>query len=223
MPCVFFGASVQNFPYHTYFTYNTYRTYFTYSLLTNFMDILLFGIQGSGKGTQAKKLAAEFGFDIFEAGGELRKIAASGSELGNTVQSYIDAGNLVSHEIIMQVVQEAIAKRPSDQKILFDGIPRDSAQQKDFDAIMQKAGREFRAIHLLLSEEEGMQRVLGRAAIEGRADDANQDIIRKRMKTFFEKTMPVIEDYKARGLVTEIDGGKGMEEVYGEMKKAVLA
>ncbi len=185
------------------------------------MDLVLFGIQGSGKGTQAKKLAAEFGYDIFEAGGELRKIAASGSELGNTVKSYIDAGNLVPHEIIMQVVKEAIGKRAKDQKILFDGIPRDGNQQKDFDMIMKDVGREFRAIHLLLTQEEGMQRILGRAKTEGRADDANEEIIRKRMKTFFDKTMPVIEDYKARGLVSEIEGGKGMEEVYGEMRKAI--
>ena len=73
------------------------------------MDLVFFGIQGSGKGTQAKKLAAEFGYDIFEAGGELRKIAASGSELGHLVKSTIDQGHLVPHEIIMQVVKEAIA------------------------------------------------------------------------------------------------------------------
>src|SRR6185295_16910480 len=111
------------------------------------MDLVLFGIQGSGKGTQAKKLAADFGYDIFEAGGELRKIAASGSELGKTVKSYIDQGHLVPHEIIMQVVDEAIRARPKTQKILFDGIPRDEAQMKDFDAIMKKAGRDVRCIH----------------------------------------------------------------------------
>src|SRR6185295_10510811 len=99
------------------------------------MDLVFFGIQGSGKGTQAKKLAAEFGYDIFEAGGELRKIAASGSELGKTVKNYIDEGHLVPHEIIMEVVKEAIGKRPKDQKILFDGIPRDDNQMRDFDAI----------------------------------------------------------------------------------------
>src|SRR3989338_6078654 len=68
------------------------------------IDLVFFGIQGSGKGTQAKKLASEFGYDIFEAGGELRKIAASGSELGKTVKSFIDQGHLVPFEIIMQVV-----------------------------------------------------------------------------------------------------------------------
>ncbi len=185
------------------------------------MDLVLFGIQGSGKGTQAKKLAAEFGYDIFEAGGELRKIAASVSELGQTVKSFIDAGDLVPHEIIMQVVKEAILKRPKTQKILFDGIPRDLNQMKDFDAIMKEVGRGFTVIHLLLDPEEGLRRIFGRAKLEGRADDADEEIIRKRMKTFTEKTVPVLETYKKKGLVTEIDGMKGVDEVYAKMKGLV--
>ncbi len=185
------------------------------------MDLVLFGIQGSGKGTQAKRLAAEFQYDIFEAGGELRKIAASGSPLGETVKSYIDKGNLVPFEIIMQVVKEAILARPKSQKILFDGIPRDENQMKSFDAIMKEAGRPFRCIHILLSPEEGMQRILGRAKAEGRADDADTAIVEKRMKTFTEKTMPVIQAYAKQGKVTEIDGMRGVEEVYGEMKNVV--
>lgn len=185
------------------------------------MDLVLFGIQGSGKGTQAKKLAAEFGYDIFEAGGELRKIAASGSELGQTVKSFIDDGKLVPHQIIMAVVKEAILKRPKTQKILFDGIPRDLDQMKDFDAIMSEVGRGFHVIHLTLDPEEGLKRIFGRAKTEGRADDANEEIIRRRMNTFVEKTLPVLEQYKEKGIVTEIDGMKDVESVYGEMKRVV--
>lgn len=185
------------------------------------MDLVLFGIQGSGKGTQAKRLAAEFGYDIFEAGGELRKIAASGSPLGETVKSFIDKGNLVPFEIIMQVVKEAILARPKNQKILFDGIPRDENQMKSFDQILKDAGRDFRCIHILLSPEEGMQRILGRAKAEGRADDADTAIIQKRMNTFTEKTIPVIQKYKKEGNMVEIDGMKSVDEVYGEMKKVL--
>lgn len=183
------------------------------------MDLVLFGIQGSGKGTQAKKLCAEFGYEQFEAGGELRKIAAGDSDLGNTVKSYIDVGKLVPFEIIMQVVKEAILARPKTQKILFDGIPRDEAQMQAFDAIMADAGRDFRCIEIALTEDEGVQRILGRAKIEGRADDANEEIIRRRMQTFFEKTKPVIERYKAQEKLVEIDGKGTVEEVYEAMKK----
>src|SRR3989344_2137650 len=185
------------------------------------MDLVFFGIQGSGKGTQAKRLAAELGYDIFEAGGELRKIAASGSALGTKVKSYIDEGHLVPHEIIMQVVKEAIASRPKSQKILFDGIPRDTNQMKDFDAIMSDAGRDFSAIHIELDPEEGVRRIFGRAKQEGRADDANEEIIRRRMKTFTEKTMPVIEEYKKAGKVVEVEGQGTVEEIYGELKKTI--
>jgi len=185
------------------------------------MDLVFFGIQGSGKGTQAKKIAAECGYDIFEAGGELRKIVASGSSLGKTVQSYIDQGHLVPHEIIMQVVAEAIKARPKTTKILFDGIPRDSAQKKDFDEVMKKADRKFRCIHFLLDATEAKSRILGRAEEEGRADDADLTIIERRMKTFSEKTLPVIEGYKKAGLISEIDANRGVEEVYSDLKIAV--
>ncbi|OIO55503.1 hypothetical protein AUJ46_00850 [Candidatus Peregrinibacteria bacterium CG1_02_54_53] len=185
------------------------------------MDLVLFGIQGSGKGTQAKRLCAEFGFDLFEAGGELRKIAASGSELGATVKSYIDVGKLVPFEIIMQVVKEAILARPKDQKILFDGIPRDLDQMRSFDQIMADVGRKYQCIEITLTEEEGVQRILGRAQIEGRADDANEETIRRRMKTFFEKTKPVIEQYKIQGHLIEVDGRGTVDEVYEAMKRGL--
>ncbi len=186
------------------------------------MDLVFFGIQGSGKGTQAKKLAAEFGYDIFEAGGELRKIVASGSELGTTVATYIDQGHLVPHEIIMQVVKEAIALRPKSAKILFDGIPRDEAQMEDFNAIMAGSGRDFRCIHFLLDADEATKRILGRAKHEGRADDANTEIILRRMKTFREKTMPVIKAYEKSGKVSEVDADRDIESVYGELRRVVV-
>jgi len=185
------------------------------------MDVVFFGIQGSGKGTQAKKLASEFGYDIFEAGGELRKIAASGSELGETVKRYIDEGHLVPHEIIMKVVSEAIAARPKETQILFDGIPRDESQKKDFDAIMKNAAREFRCVHFLLGLEEAEARILGRAKDQGRADDADTSIIRRRMQTFTDKTLPIIEEYKEAGKVVEVDASKGIDTVYSKLCEAM--
>lgn len=185
------------------------------------MDLVLFGIQGSGKGTQAKKLAADLGYDIFEAGAELRAIATSDSALGRTVKSYIDAGNLVPHEIIMQVVQEAIATRSSETQILFDGIPRDDEQKKDFDTIMNKAGREFRGIQILLDADEAMARIVQRAQEQGRADDADTEVVSNRMRTFREKTAPVIASYKAEGKLTEVDGTGSVEEIYKRLCAAL--
>lgn len=183
------------------------------------MDLVLFGIQGSGKGTQAKKLAAEFGYEIFEAGAELRKIAASKSELGKTVKSFIDVGNLVPYDIIMEVTRQAILARPKTQKILFDGVPRDLNQMRDFDAIMAEAGRKFRCVQLTLDPGLGIGRVMGRAKKEGRIDDADEEVIHRRMQTFMEKTLPVIGHYKRKKNLIEIDGNREMEEVYEDLKK----
>lgn len=181
------------------------------------MDLVLFGIQGSGKGTQAKKIAAEFGYDIFEAGGELRAIAASGTKLGQTVKSFIDIGKLVPHEIIMEVVSAAVAKRPKTQKILFDGIPRDADQKRDFDSVMAAQGREFRCVQILLDDEAAIARILQRAAEQGRADDADEAVIRKRMATFREKTEPVIAEYRSVGKLVDVDGRGTMDEIYARL------
>ena len=185
------------------------------------MDLVFFGIQGSGKGTQAKRLAAEFDYDIFEAGGELRKIKASGSELGETVKSYIDVGKLVPFEIIMQVTKEAVLARPKDQKILFDGIPRDEDQMNAFNAIMEEAGREFMCVEIVITKEEAVQRILGRAKDEGRADDADESIVLRRVQTFEEKTMPVIACYKEEEKMIDVDGEGSVDEVYERLRQAV--
>ena len=185
------------------------------------MDLVLFGIQGSGKGTQAKRLATQHGYILFEAGAELRRIAASGTELGNTVKHFIDAGHLAPHSIVMQVVKEAICMRPQSEHILFDGIPRDLDQMRDFDRIMQECGREFRCIELKVNEEEAMQRILQRAAEQGRADDASEESIRRRMGLFHEKTEPVINDYRERGMLEEVDGEGNVEAVYARFTSAL--
>ena len=185
------------------------------------MDLIFFGIQGSGKGTQARMLAEEFGYYIFEAGGELRKIRASGTPLGEIVKNHIDNGELVPFEIIMKVVEEAVQAVPADQQILFDGIPRDMDQMHALNIILEKAGREVQCIHILLDKDEAVERIKSRAEIEGRADDADREKVLRRMELFVEKTMPVIEAYKAEGKVKEINGEGEVEEIYKKIKDAV--
>jgi len=187
------------------------------------MDLVLFGIQGSGKGTQAKKLAEEFGFYIFEAGGELRTIASSGSDLGNTVKSYIDEGHLVPFEIIMEVVRTAVLAQPASQKILFDGIPRDHEQMAAFNKIMDEANRPFVCVQIMVNEEQAFQRILGRATEQGRADDADEEKIYRRMDLFREKTIPVIQEYRKKGNLIEVDGEGAVDEIYERFKLAVAS
>lgn len=185
------------------------------------MDLVFFGIQGSGKGTQARKLAAEFGYVVFEAGGELRRIKESGSELGKLIASYIDVGKLVPHDVIMRVCREAVAAHPASVQVLFDGIPRDLDQMRDFDAIMRDARRTFHCVHFVVDTEQCVQRILKRAKLEGRDDDVDEAIVRHRMQTFQEKTMPVIQQYRAQRKVIDVDGEGTVAEVYARLKAAL--
>ena len=185
------------------------------------MDLVFFGIQGSGKGTQAKRLAEEHGYYVFEAGGELRKMKESDTELGRTIKRHVDNGELVPFEIIMQVVTEAVGAQPDDQKILFDGIPRDDDQMNACDQILADAGREFRCVHILLEKDESLRRIRGRAEKEGRVDDADEEKVLRRIALFEEKTMPVIEKYVSEGKMIEVDGDGAVEEVYERMLEAV--
>lgn len=182
------------------------------------MDIVFFGIQGSGKGTQAKKLVQEFGYRLFEAGAELRAIAASGTALGKTVKDHIDHGKLVPHGIIMEVVREAMDAAPTGTVFVFDGVPRDMDQLRDFEELMHAANRTFRCVMLFVDGQAAVERIVKRAKIEGRVDDADEEIVRKRMHLYREKTMPVIDACRDKGLVMEVDGEGGMDEVYGRVK-----
>ena len=176
------------------------------------MDLVFLGIQGSGKGTQAKRIAQKYGYYVFDMGQELRTMAASGTELGNTVKSFIDEGHLVPQDIIMQVVRAAVLAHGKG-KMLFDGIPRDMEQKAAFDALMKETGRDFRCINILLSEEEALARIRGRAGEQGRADDADEEKILRRMQIFQEKTMPVVRAYIQEEKLMQIDGSGTLDQV----------
>ena len=193
----------------------------SYLFLLSEMDIVLFGIQGSGKGTQARKLAEEFGYILFETGGALRAIAATDSDLGRQVKEIIDSGHHVSPEIVMDVVKAVVKGCPKDKPIIFDGIPRNMDQMEPFNQVLAGGGREFRCIEIHVDEEAAVQRILKRAEIEGRADDASEEKIRLRMQLFHEKTEPVIEAYRAKGVVVDVDGEGDVEKVYKRLRKTV--
>ncbi|MBI3336614.1 nucleoside monophosphate kinase [Candidatus Peregrinibacteria bacterium] len=185
------------------------------------MDLVLFGIQGSGKGTQARKLAEEFGYELFETGAALREIAKTDSDLGRTVKSTIEAGHHVSADIVMDVLRTAVLAQRKETQMIFDGVPRNTDQMVPFEAVLKEAGRDFRCIELHVDEGGAVQRILKRAASEGRKDDASEEPIRLRMQLFHDKTQPVIDAFRERGLVTDIDGEGEVWEVYERLKEAV--
>lgn len=204
------------------------------------MDYVLFGIQGSGKGTQGKILAEKIGAAYFETGGELRRLAAENSELGKKVKSIIDAGHLVPNEVVMEIVENFVKNSArSDMPIIFDGIPRNAEQNASFTALLQKLSRPFTGIYFELSREEAENRLLKRrmcsacktvypasytntvcekcgGQLIARADD-NADSIRTRIDIFYKETLPIIEQWHTAGKMIDLNGAGKIEAVSREL------
>lgn len=202
------------------------------------MDYVLFGIQGSGKGTQGKILAEKLHAAYFETGGELRRLAAENSELGKKVKFIIDAGHLVPNEVVMEIV-ENFAKREADRPIIFDGIPRNTEQNASFTALLKKLNRPYTGIYFELSREEAENRLLKRrmcskcktvysasykkdlcekcgGSLITRADD-NADSIRTRIDIFYKETLPIIDQWHIAGKMIDLNGTGTIEKVTQEL------
>lgn len=135
------------------------------------MDYVLFGIQGSGKGTQGKILAQKINAAYFETGGELRRLAKEDSELGKKIKSIIEAGKLVPNEVVMEIVEnfiKTVAVPPGrdltsgSKPVIFDGLPRNQHQSETFEALLQKSGHNYIGLYFELSREEAENRLLKR-------------------------------------------------------------
>lgn len=182
------------------------------------MDLSLFGIQGCGKGTHAKMLAAEFDYDIFGAGSQLRKVALQDTEIGRVVKAHTDAGELVPLEITMDVMSRWL-KDHAGRKVIFDGIPRSMEQLDAFNKVVEASGRTLMGVHIVLTEDVAFDRIMKRAS--GRIDDATEASIRRRLQIFKETTIPVIEWYREHHEMMDIDGDAPVEEVYARIKQAL--
>ena len=199
------------------------------------MDIVLFGIQGSGKGTVGKAVAEKFGFKIFETGSALRALSQETSELALKVKSIIEAGHLVPNEVVMDIIENFMQGLQPGEKVLFDGIPRKMEQAESFDALMQKHGRDFTGIFIEVPDEVAVKRLLTRRICKNcknvypasyeektcqkcggelitRSDD-NPESIKNRLQAFFDETMPVIQHYQKMGKMKKVNGDESIEIV----------
>ena len=183
------------------------------------MNLIFFGIQGSGKGTQARLLAKDHGYTIFETGAELRSLAKEDSDLGRKVKNTIESGQLVSSELVMEIVESFLNKHKED-KIIFDGIPRSDDQNQLFRALLAEHNVKAVGVHFILEKDEAVARLLKRAEIEGRADD-NEESIKQRLQIFFDQTLPVIQTFEQDGALIEIDAKPQIEEVYEQLTSSI--
>ena len=204
------------------------------------MDIILFGMQGSGKGTQGKILAERYGLRVFDMGSALRAMIASGSELGNKIKDTVESGNLVSDDIIMEVVSTFLESEGKEHNVLFDGIPRTMIQAEKLKSILEAHKRDAFALDIKISEKEAVERLTKRrmcvnckevypAFFKGdkcsecggdlitRSDDSNLDSIKQRLHNFELETKPVIEDFYKRDRLIEVDGEQAIPDVTEEM------
>lgn len=180
--------------------------------MTPHNDIIFFGIQGSGKGTQAKLLAEKWGLRIFETGAELRAIMKEDSELGRTVSEIISRGDLVPNDIVMDIIAHFLDAISADDRVLFDGIPRSMPQKETFDALLKKKGRSAIGVFLDVPTEVVVERMKSR----GRDDDTDE-VIARRIKNYEQETLPVIEAYESEGKLLRVNGNQSIEEVHNEI------
>ena len=174
---------------------------------------ILFGPPGAGKGTHAGAIAQKYNLRHISTGELLRAEIAAGTELGKQAKSLIDAGSLVPDSVVEGMIEAAFNTVKDVDGFLLDGFPRNLAQAQDLDRILRNRGEAVSAVvALMISDETIRTRIKGRAIIEGRADDASDETITNRIRTYHAQTEPLKEFYKAAGKYYECNGDKGTIE-----------
>jgi len=185
------------------------------------LNIALFGPPGAGKGTQSEILIKDYNLFYISTGELLRKEIADKTHLGMEAKSSIAEGGLVSDEIIVQIIEKTITDNPDSNGFLFDGFPRTYIQSYILEGLMIKLNTSLNClISLEVPEEVSVQRLLDRGRTSGRSDD-NETVIRNRLKEYRDKTLPVLQFYKDKGVYFEVDGTKSIEDVSKEISRIV--
>ena len=202
------------------------------------MDIILFGMQGSGKGTQGKALAAKYNLKVFDIGTQFRKDIKAGTLLGLRIKEPVEGGHLVDDEIVMDVVEEVLITADPKQALLFDGVPRTLSQVDKLLELLSRHNRDAFAVNIKISEGEGILRLTKRricpdchgiyppsykastcehcgGTLITRADD-NPESIKRRIENYKKQTVPVIKSFYDRDRLIEVDGEQPIETVTRE-------
>jgi adenylate kinase len=185
------------------------------------VNILLLGPQGSGKGTQAKRIARDHGIPHVSTGDMFRAEIKAGTDFGRKVESILAAGELVPDELTVAKIGERLAQDDARHGFILDGFPRNLAQADALDELLAKIDKRLDAILFFdLPEDVSRERMRKRAEEEGRSDDT-PDVIERRLEIYRSETLPVIEHYRTSGRLVPLHADRPIDEVYGEVQQAL--
>ena len=185
------------------------------------LDVLLLGVQGSGKGTQAKRLASEYDIAHLSTGDMLRKAVTEGTELGRRVKPILEAGDLVPDDMMIELIRGRIQSPETADGFILDGFPRTMAQADALDAMLSEIDRPLSVVlELQVPDDVAIERLRKRAAEEGRSDDT-PEAIANRIDLYHRETKPLVSHYRLAGNLVGIHGDRSENEVFAEIQDAV--
>ncbi|MHA4809177.1 adenylate kinase [Flavitalea flava] len=187
-------------------------------------NLILFGPPGSGKGTQSERLISKYGLKHLSTGDILRSEIAGQTPLGLAAKSFMDKGQLVPDEVVIEMISSALDNNPKANGFLFDGFPRTNAQAEALDKLLTQKGTSIAIVLALeVSENELVKRLLNRGLTSGRTDDVDEDVIRARYGEYQKKTAAVAEHYKKYDKVVHIEGEGNIDEIFESLSKEIDA
>jgi adenylate kinase len=185
------------------------------------LNVLLLGPQGAGKGTQATRISKEYDIQHIASGEILRAEMTAGTELGNRVRDVIDRGELVSDDLIIELIRNRLEQPDTESGFVLDGLPRTLVQAEALDSILSDIGRSFSVVFALqIPDALAFERLRRRARLEGRADDTDE-AIQRRLDLYHQETEPLIEYYRTRGRLVPVHGDRSENEVFAEIQQAL--
>ena len=185
------------------------------------MNLLVLGPQGSGKGTQAKRISAAHALPHVSTGDMFRAAIASGTELGRRVEPILASGDLVPDELTVALIRERLSEEDARDGFVLDGFPRNLTQAEALDGMLAEIGRGLDAVLFFdLSDELAVERIRGRALDEDRDDDT-PEAIGRRLAIYHEHTDAVVERYRATGKLVPLHAARSIEDVSTEIEAAL--